>query len=90
MLMAEEKLAVKVAEVYSIKIDDMYFAEAGEEKVFEELTADAASANEKDSRLKYSQRQDISQVLKQEHILKGVLVLSCWSSGAGTSLMRFA
>lgn len=43
MLIAEQKLTVEVAEVDSVEVNDVDFAKAGENKVFEQLAADAAS-----------------------------------------------
>lgn len=51
MLVSEEKLAVEIGEVDSIKIDDVNLAEATKYQVFEELAANAASANHKHSSL---------------------------------------
>lgn len=51
MFMSEEELAVEIAKVDCVKVDDMDFAEASQGEVFEEFTADAACANEEDARL---------------------------------------
>lgn len=63
MLMTEEELAVEVAKVDGIEIDDMDFAEPGQDEVLEEFTTDSASAHQQDSRLeqekRHSQRHDV-------------------------------
>ena len=51
MFMSEEKLAVEVAEVDCVKIDNVDFAEAGQGKVLEEFAADAACADKQDAGL---------------------------------------
>jgi hypothetical protein len=45
MFVSEEELAVEVAEVDGVEIDDVDFAEAGQGEVLEEFAADAASAD---------------------------------------------
>jgi len=52
MLMSEEKLAIQVAQVDGVKIDDMDFTEACEDEVLQDFAADAASADKEDTRLK--------------------------------------
>jgi len=42
----EEKLAIQIAQVDCIEIDDVDFAKPGQEEVLEQLAADAASAHE--------------------------------------------
>lgn len=44
MLVSEEELAVQVAEIDGIEIDDVDFAVASEKQVLEEFTADAAGS----------------------------------------------
>lgn len=44
VFMPEQELAVQVAQINGIKINDMDFAEACEDKVFEELTSDPSCA----------------------------------------------
>lgn len=51
MLITEEKLAVEVAEVDRVKINDVNLAEAGEDKVLQELAADSSRADHQDARL---------------------------------------
>ena len=51
MLVAEEKLAVQVAQVDGVEIDDVDFTEAGESEVLEKLAANAASAHHEHARL---------------------------------------
>lgn len=46
MLMSEEKLSIKVTEIDCVKIDDVNFAEAGQDEVFEQFAADATGADE--------------------------------------------
>lgn len=45
MLMTEQKLAVQVAQVDSVKVDDVNLAEAGQDEILEEFTAYASSAD---------------------------------------------
>lgn len=39
MLVPEQKLAIEVAEINGIQIDDMYFSEPSKDEVFEQLTS---------------------------------------------------
>lgn len=43
--MPKQELAVQVAQIDRIKINDMDFAKACEDKVFEKLTSDPSSAD---------------------------------------------
>ena len=52
MFMSEEELAIEVAQVDCIQVDNVDFAEPGQDEVFEEFAADAACANKEDARLK--------------------------------------
>lgn len=45
VLGAKQELAVQVAEIDCIKVDDVNFAEAGERQILEKFTADAASSD---------------------------------------------
>lgn len=45
MFVSEEELAVEVAEVDCVEVDDMYFAEAGQGEVLEEFAANATCAD---------------------------------------------
>lgn len=45
MLLAKEELTVEVAEVNGVQINDVDLAEAGEDKIFQKLAADASSAD---------------------------------------------
>jgi hypothetical protein len=51
MFVSEEELAVEVAEVDCVEIDDVDFAEAGEGEVLEKFAADPAGADEEDAGL---------------------------------------
>lgn len=51
MFMPEEELAIEIAQIDCIEIDDVDFAEPGQDEVFEELTADPTCANKEDTRL---------------------------------------
>lgn len=44
--MTKEKLAIKVAEVNSVDVDDVNFAEAGQNEVLEKFATDATGADE--------------------------------------------
>lgn len=52
VFMAEKELSIQVTEVDSVQIDDMDFAEACKDKVFQELAADATSTNQEYARLR--------------------------------------
>lgn len=56
MFETEEKLAIQIAQVNGIEVDDMDFAKAGKEEVLEQLAADATSAHEQHSRLQTRDR----------------------------------
>ena len=51
MLVAEQELAIEVAQVDGVQVDDMDFAKASENQVLEEFAADAASSYHQDTRL---------------------------------------
>lgn len=51
MFTTEKKLAIEVTEIDCIEIDDVNLAESREDEVFEKLTTDATSADEKNARL---------------------------------------
>lgn len=53
VLRAKEKLAVQVAQIYRVQVDDVNFTEAGEEEVFQQFAADATGADEENSRLQH-------------------------------------
>jgi hypothetical protein len=46
VLVTEKELAIEVAKIDCVKVDDVDFAEACEYQVLQQLAADAASANE--------------------------------------------
>jgi hypothetical protein len=50
--MSEKELSVQVTEVNSVEIDNVNFAEAGKDEVFQKLAADTTSANQEDARLR--------------------------------------
>lgn len=54
--MSEKELSVQVTEVNSVEIDDVNFAEAGKDEVFQKLAADTTSANQEDARLRIEGR----------------------------------
>lgn len=49
--MSEKELAVQVTQVDGVKVDNMDFAEARQDEVFEELASNAAGANQQHARL---------------------------------------
>lgn len=51
MFVPEKELAIEVAEVNCVEIDDMDFAKAGEDKVLEQFAADSASTDHEHPRL---------------------------------------
>lgn len=46
MLVPEQKLTIQITKVDCVKVDNVYFAETGERKVFEQLTSNTASADQ--------------------------------------------
>ena len=65
MLVPEEKLAIQIAQIDGIKVDNMDFAEAGKEEVFEQFAANPTSSDHKNTRLRETlamfvrKRQDV-------------------------------
>lgn len=51
MLMTEKELAVEVAEVDCVKINNVDFTEAGEDKILEQFAANSTDADHQDPRL---------------------------------------
>lgn len=51
MLVSKQELPIQVAQVDRVEIDNVNFAEAGEEQVLEELTADPTCSDQQDARL---------------------------------------
>lgn len=51
VFMSEKKLSIEVTEIDSIEIDDVNFAEASQDEVFEKFAADAAGADKENTRL---------------------------------------
>jgi hypothetical protein len=51
VLIAEQELAIEVAEIDGVEVYDVNLAEAGENEVLEEFAADAASSYHQDARL---------------------------------------
>ena len=49
MLIAEQELAVEIAEVDGVEVYNVNRAKAGENEVLEEFAADAASSNHQDA-----------------------------------------
>ncbi len=45
--MTKKKLSIEIAQIDCIKVDDMNLTKTSEDKVFQELTSDSASANKK-------------------------------------------
>lgn len=52
MFLSKEELTIQVAQIDRVQVDDVDFAEAGQDEVLEELTADSACADEKNARLR--------------------------------------
>jgi len=55
VLIAEQELAIEVAEVDCVQVYDVDLAEASENEVFEKLAADATSSDHQHSRLQWGQ-----------------------------------
>ena len=51
MFMSEEELTVEIAQVDSVKINDVDVAEAGHDQIFEEFASYPASTNEENPSL---------------------------------------
>lgn len=49
--MPKEELAIKIAKVYSVKVDDVDLTESSEDKILQQLTAYAAGADHQNARL---------------------------------------
>lgn len=58
VLLAKEELAVQVAQVDCVKVDNVDFAETGEQEVLEKLAADPSGTHQQDAGLK--KRRSIS------------------------------
>lgn len=54
VLVAEQELAIQVAEVDGVEVDNVHVAEAHEDEVLEQLAADAARTDHEDARLPLS------------------------------------
>ena len=52
MFMAEKELAIKIAEVDRVKINDVNLAKTGEDKVFQQFTANPTSSDHQYTRLR--------------------------------------
>lgn len=51
MFLPEEKLSVEITQIDCIEVDDVDLAEASEDKVLQQFTANASSTNHQDSGL---------------------------------------
>jgi hypothetical protein len=69
VLIAEQKLAVEVAEVDGVKVDDVDFAKPGEHDVFEQLAAYAASSHHEHARLSPVSDSSVLLLVSQSHLL---------------------
>lgn len=72
VFMAKEKLAIEVTQIDCVKIDDVDFAKASEDEVFEQLTADAAGADEENARLDRGEKTSVSDSTRHRHVHKVV------------------
>jgi hypothetical protein len=48
MFVTKEELAIEVAEINGIQVDDMNFTKPGQDEVLQQLAADTACAHQKD------------------------------------------
>jgi hypothetical protein len=55
VLVAEEELAIEIAQINRVEVDDVDLAEAGQDEVLEQLAADAAGAYHQHARLESGQ-----------------------------------
>ena len=67
MLMSKQELTIEIAQINSIEVDDVNFAEAGEDEVFQQLATDAACADKKNARL-CVMRELSEYILTQHHL----------------------
>lgn len=49
MFVAEKKLTIQIADVNGVKIDNVNFAKASKDEVFQQFTANTACANHQDA-----------------------------------------
>ena len=52
MLMAEKELAIKIAEIDGVEINDVNLTETSEDKIFEQFTANSPGSNHQYTRLR--------------------------------------
>lgn len=62
---AEQELAVEITQIDCVEVDDMDFAESGEQEVLQQFASDATSTHEKHARLKNKLREIVSMVMRQ-------------------------
>lgn len=55
MFVAEEKLTIQIAQIDGIKVNDVNFSKAGQQKVFQQLAADTAGTHKKHTRLSWKE-----------------------------------
>lgn len=52
MSVSKEELAIEIAQIDGVKVNNVDFTEAGEDEILQKLAADTASSDHKDSRLR--------------------------------------
>lgn len=62
-------MAVEVAQVDGVEVDDVDLAEAGENEVLQQLTANAASAYHEHARLPRISNSDVLLLVSRSHLL---------------------
>lgn len=72
MFMTKEELAIEVTQIDCVKIDDVDVGKASKDEVFEQLTADAAGANEENARLDRGEKTSVSDSNRHRHVHKAV------------------
>lgn len=65
MFEAEKELAVEIAQIDGVEVDDMDFAEPREQEVLQQFASDATSTHQKHTRLESESRKTVSMVMRQ-------------------------
>ena len=70
--MSKQELTIEIAQINSIEVDDVNFAEAGEDEVFQQLATDAACADKKNARL--CVMRELSEYIFTQHHLIAIVI----------------
>ena len=69
MLIAEQELAVEVAQIDGVEVDNVNFAKSSEDEVLEQLAANAASSYHEHARLSLVSDSDVLLSVSRSHLL---------------------